>query len=195
MLKGYAQNGIFSNGFSFFCRMVEDGFQPVVYNFTYLLKGIGEMGHFGLGRQVHGLMIVNGHDGDVYAMTCVMNIYAKCGLVDESYKVFVRLSERDLISWNTIVAGYVKNGFGGKAIELVVKMVRDGLRPDQVTLVSVLPGVGNVGDLRVGKVIHGYVLRSGYEGHRNVATALVDMYLKCGSLSTGLCVVTNGRWL
>ena len=131
MLKGYAQNGIFSNGFSFFCRMVEDGVQPVVYNFTYLLKGIGEMGHFGLGRQVHGLMIVNGHDGDVYAMTCVMNMYSKCGLVDEAYKVFVRLSERDLISWNTIVAGYVKNGFGGKAIELV----------------------GNVGDLGVGKVI------------------------------------------
>ena len=44
-------------------------------------------------------------------------------------------------------------------------------------------------------MIHGYVLRSGYEGHGNVATALVDMYLKCGSLSTGLCVVTNGRWL
>nr|GEV73708.1 pentatricopeptide repeat-containing protein At1g11290, chloroplastic [Tanacetum cinerariifolium] len=185
MLKGYAQNGIFSNGFSFFCRMMEDGVQPVVYNFTYLLKGIGEMGDFGLGRQVHGLTIVSGHDGDVYAMTCVVNMYAKCGLVDEAYKVFVRLSERDLISWNTIVAGYVKNGFGGKAVELVGRMVRDGLRPDQVTIVSVLPGVGHVGDLRVGKVMHGYVLRSGYEGYGNVATALVDMYLKCGSLSTG----------
>nr|GEW89014.1 pentatricopeptide repeat-containing protein At1g11290, chloroplastic-like [Tanacetum cinerariifolium] len=167
---GYAQNGNFSNGFSFFCRMMEDRVQPVVYNFTYLLKGIGEMGDFGLGRQVHGLMIVNGHDDDVYAMTCVVNMYARCGLVDEAYKVFVRLFERDLISWNTIVAGYVKNGFGGKAVE---------------TIASFLPGVGNVGDLRAGKAIHGYVLRSGYEGHGNVTPALVNMYLKCGSLSTG----------
>uniref|UniRef100_A0A251UIS6 Putative DYW domain-containing protein n=1 Tax=Helianthus annuus TaxID=4232 RepID=A0A251UIS6_HELAN len=83
--------------------------------------------------------------------------------------------------------GLCSNGFAGRAIELVAQMLSEGLRPDPVTVISILPAVGNVGDLRVGKSIHGYVFKSGYERHGNVATALVDMYLKCGCLSTGRC--------
>ncbi|KAJ0914889.1 putative aminoacyl-tRNA synthetase, class Ic, tetratricopeptide-like helical domain superfamily [Helianthus annuus] len=185
MLKGYAQNSSISDGFSFFCRMVEDGVQPVVYNFTYLLKGCGENNYVREGKEVHAHVILNGHEGDIYVMTCVVNMYAKCKLVEDAYKVFVRLPERDLVCWNTIIAGYAQNGFAGRAIELVAQMLSEGLRPDPVTVISILPAVGNVGDLRVGKSIHGYVFKSGYERHGNVATALVDMYLKCGCLSTG----------
>nr|XP_043607330.1 pentatricopeptide repeat-containing protein At1g11290, chloroplastic [Erigeron canadensis] len=185
ILKGYAQNRNFFDGLSFFRRMVEDGVTPVVYNFTYLLKGIGENGLVKIGKMVHGLIVLNGHQEDVYAMTCVVNMYAKCGFIDDAYNVFVKLSERDLVSWNTIVAGYAQNGFAGRAMELVMEMGCEGLRPDQVTVISVLPAVGNVGDLRIGKAIHGYVFRSGFEHHGNVCTALVDMYLKCGSLRTG----------
>ncbi|KAJ0703727.1 putative tetratricopeptide-like helical domain superfamily [Helianthus annuus] len=150
MPKGYAQNSSISDGFSFFCRMLEDGVQPVVYNFTYLLKGCGENNYVREGKEVHAQVILNGHEGDVYVMTCVVNMYAKCRLVEDAYK-----------------------------------MLSEGLRPDPVTVISILPAVGNVGDLRVGKAIHGYVFKSGYERHGNVATALVDMYLKCGCLSTG----------
>ncbi|KAL8254362.1 hypothetical protein R6Q59_032583 [Mikania micrantha] len=185
MLKGYAQNSSIFDGFSFFCRMMEDGVQPVVFNFTYLLKGCGENSLIRKGKEVHAQMILNGHEGDVYAMTCVVNMYAKCGLIDDAYKVFVRLPERDLVCWNTIIAGYAQNGFAGRSIELISQMQNEGLKPDIVTIISILPAVGNLGQLRVGKSVHGYVFRSGYEHLGNVATALVDMYLKCGSLRTG----------
>ncbi|KAF5801805.1 putative tetratricopeptide-like helical domain superfamily, DYW domain-containing protein [Helianthus annuus] len=142
MLKGYAQNSSISDGFSFFCRMVEDGVE---------------------GKEVHAQVILNGHVGDVYVMTCRFGVleYDNCGLCSKWF------------------------GFAGRAIELVAQMLSEGLRPDPVTVISILPAVGNVGDLRVGKSIHGYVFKSGYERHGNVATALVDMYLKCGCLSTG----------
>ncbi|XP_071693118.1 pentatricopeptide repeat-containing protein At1g11290, chloroplastic [Rutidosis leptorrhynchoides] len=185
MLKGFAQNSDFSNGVSFFIRMMEDGVLPVVYNYTYMLKGCGESGDDKMGKVIHGQMILNGHVNDVFAMTCVVNMYAKCGLINDAHKVFVRLPERDLVCWNTIVAGYAQNGFSGRAIELVLQMQSEGLRPDVVTIVSVLPAIANVGDLRAGKSIHGFVFRSGYAHNGNVSTALVNMYLKCGSLSTG----------
>ncbi|KAI3787217.1 hypothetical protein L1987_41544 [Smallanthus sonchifolius] len=191
LLKGYAQNSSIFDGFSFFCRMMEDGVQPVVYNFTYLLKGCGENSLIREGKEVHALMILNGHEGDVYAMTCVVNMYAKCRLIDDAHKVFVKLPERDLVCWNTIIAGYAQNGFAGRSVELVSQMQSEGLRPDPVTIISILPAVGNLGYLRVGKVIHGYVLRSGYDRLGNVATALVDMYLKCGSLSPGRVIFDN----
>ncbi|KAK1408660.1 hypothetical protein QVD17_40630 [Tagetes erecta] len=185
MLKGYAQSSSIFDGFLFFCRMIDVGVQPVVFNFTYLLKGCGENLLVREGKQVHAQVILNGYEGDVYVMTCVVNMYAKCRLIDDAYKVFVKMPERDLVCWNTIIAGYAQNGFAERSVELVSQMVSEGLRPDQVTVISILPAVGNLGCLRVGKSIHGYVLRSGYERHGNVATALVDMYLKCGCLSTG----------
>ncbi|KAI3694241.1 hypothetical protein L1987_77203 [Smallanthus sonchifolius] len=184
MLKGYAQNSSIFDGFSFFCRMMEDGVH-VVYNFTYLLKGCGENSLIREGKEVHAQMILNGHEGNVYAMTCVVNMYDKCRLIDDAHKVFVKLPERDLVCWNTIIAGYAQNGFAGRSVELVSQMQCEGLRSDPVTIISILPAVGNLGYLRAGKAIHGYVLRSGYDRLGNVATALVDMYLKCGSLSTG----------
>ncbi|KAJ0779813.1 putative aminoacyl-tRNA synthetase, class Ic, tetratricopeptide-like helical domain superfamily [Helianthus annuus] len=150
-----------------------------------MLKGYAQNNYVREGKEVHAQVILNGHEGDIYVMTCVVNMYAKCKLVEDAYKVFVRLPERDLVCWNTIIAGYAQNGFAGRAIELVAQMLSEGLRPDPVTVISILPAVGNVGDLRVGKSIHGYVFKSGYERHGNVATALVDMYLKCGCLSTG----------
>ncbi|KAJ0914877.1 putative tetratricopeptide-like helical domain superfamily [Helianthus annuus] len=165
MLKGYAQNSSISDGFSFFCRMVEDGVQPVVYNFTYLLKGCGENNYVREGKEVHAHVILNGHEGDIYVMTCIAG--ERFGVLEYDN------------------CGYAQNGFAGRAIELVAQMLSEGLRPDPVTVISILPAVGNVGDLRVGKSIHGYVFKSGYERHGNVATALVDMYLKCGCLSTG----------
>ncbi|KAI3698425.1 hypothetical protein L2E82_41962 [Cichorium intybus] len=69
MLKGYAQNSSIFDGLSFFCRMMEDGVQPVVYNFTYLLKGCGENALVRNGKEVHAQLILNGHQDDVYAMT------------------------------------------------------------------------------------------------------------------------------
>ncbi|XP_023768602.1 pentatricopeptide repeat-containing protein At1g11290, chloroplastic [Lactuca sativa] len=183
MLKGYAQNSSIFDGLSFYCRMIEDGVQPVVYNFTYLLKGCGENCLVKNGKQVHAQLILNGHEGDVYAMTCVVNMYAKCRLIDDAHKVFVRLPERDLVSWNTIIAGYAQNGFAGRAIELVSQMQDEQLKPDPITIISVLPAVGNLGYSTIGKSIHGYIFRSGYERLSNVLTALLDMYLKCGSLS------------
>ncbi|XP_076938532.1 pentatricopeptide repeat-containing protein At1g11290, chloroplastic-like [Bidens hawaiensis] len=193
MLKGYAQNSYIFDGFSFFCRMMDDGVQPVVYNFTNLLKACGENSLVSKGKKVHAMMIVHGHQGDVYAMTCVVNMYAKCRLIDDAYKVFVKLPERDVVSWNTIIAGYAQNGFAGRSLELVSQMLSEGLRPDPVTVISVLPAIGNLGYLRVGKSVHGYVLKSGYDRHANVATALVDMYTKCGCLSMGRVIFDKMR--
>ncbi|KAM7472603.1 hypothetical protein LguiA_010786 [Lonicera macranthoides] len=184
MLKGYAQNCNLYDGLSFFCRMLVDGVRPVVYNFTYLLKVCGDNGDLRRGKVIHGQLIVNGFASNLFAMTGVVNMYAKCKLIEEAYKMFDRTPERDLVSWNTIIAGYAQNGLPRRAMELVSRMHKDGLRPDSITIVSMLPASANIGCLRVGKSIHCYVLRSGFESLVNVSTALVDMYSKCRLVGT-----------
>ncbi|KAI4323600.1 hypothetical protein L6164_023193 [Bauhinia variegata] len=178
MLKGHAKNSTVDDAFSFIVRMM---YRPVVYDFNYLLQLCGENLDLKRGKQIHGLLITNGFDSNMFAMTAVVKLYAKCGQIDEAYKMFERMPQKDLVSWTTIVAGYAQNGLAKKAIKLVSRMQEVGQKPDSITLVSVLPAVADIKSLRIGKSIHGYALRAGFESEVNLSSALVDMYFKCGS--------------
>ncbi|KAH0912680.1 hypothetical protein HID58_036001 [Brassica napus] len=184
MLKGYAKVPDLDKAVSFFVRMRCDDVEPVVYNFTYLLKACGDEAELGVGKEVHGLLVKSGFSLDLFAMTGLENMYAKCRQVHEARKVFDRMPERDLVSWNTMVSGYSQNGLARMALEMVALMCEENLKPSFITVVSVLPAVSALGLIRIGKEIHGYAMRAGFDSLVNVSTALVDMYAKCGSLRT-----------
>lgn len=95
MLKGYAKNSSLNNAVSFFCRMKYDEVEPVVYNFTYLLKVCGDNTDLRSGKEIHGQLITSGHSSNLFAMTGVVNLYAKCRQIDEAYKMFDRMPEKD----------------------------------------------------------------------------------------------------
>lgn len=185
LLKGYAKYSSLHEALLFFVRMKVDNVKPVVYNFTYLLKVCGDKGELRRGKEIHGQLIKNGFSSNVFAMTGVVNLYAKCRQVEEACKMFDRMPERDLVSWNTIISGFAQNGLAKLALGLVVKMQEEGQRPDSVTLVSILPSVADMGLVKIGRSVHGYVLRAGFEGLVNVNTALVDMYSKCRYIGIG----------
>ena len=184
MLKGYAKNSSLHNAMSFFVRMKCDDVKPVVYNFTYLLKVCGDNADLRRGKEIHGQVITNGFSSNVFAMTGVVNLYAKCRQIDDAYKMFDRMPERDLVCWNTIIAGFAQNGLARVALDLVLRMQEEGQKPDSITVVTVLPAAANIGSWRIGKLIHGYAIRAGFELLVNISTALVDMYSKCGSVGT-----------
>ncbi|KAH0981425.1 hypothetical protein GBA52_008602 [Prunus armeniaca] len=184
LLKGYAKNSSLSDAMSFFCRMKSDGVRPVVYNFTYLLKVCGDNADLRRGKEIHAHLISSGFATNLFAMTAVVNMYAKCRQINEAYKMFDRMPERDLVSWNTIIAGYAQNGLAKIALELVIRMQEEGQKPDSITLVTLLPAVADYGSLIIGKSIHAYVLRASFESLVNISTALLDMYSKCGSVGT-----------
>lgn len=184
MLKGYAKNSSLHNSVSFFVRMKCDDVKPVVYNFTYLLKVCGDNADLRRGKEIHGQVITNGFSSNVFAMTGVVNLYAKCRQIEDAYKMFDRMPERDLVCWNTIIAGFAQNGLAKMALDLVLRMQGEGQKPDSITVVTVLPAAANIGSWRIGKLIHGYAIRAGFELLVNISTALVDMYSKCGSVGT-----------
>ncbi|CAN1174351.1 Pentatricopeptide repeat-containing protein At1g11290, chloroplastic [Linum perenne] len=184
MLKGYINHSSMDTAFSFFTRMRHDGVVPVVYNFAYLLKLCGDNLDLKRGKEIHGLLITSGFSWNLFATTGVVHLYAKCRQVDSAHKMFERMPERDLVSWNTIVSGYAQNGVARVALELIPKMFEGGQRPDSITIVSVLPAAADFGSLKIGKSIHGYAIRAGFDGLVNVSTAFVDMYSKCKDVGT-----------
>ncbi|KAM7263269.1 hypothetical protein ACFE04_000952 [Oxalis oulophora] len=184
LLKGYARSCSLDKALTFLCRMRLDGIKPVVYNFTYLLKVCGDNCDLRRGKEIHAQLLTNGFSSNLFAMTGVVNVYAKCREVHEAYKMFDRMPVRDSVSWNTIISGYAQNGFAKIALELFVRMQEEWVKPDAVTMISILPAVADMGLLSVGKTIHGYVIRAGFESLVNVSTAIVDMYCKCKMVET-----------
>ena len=103
-------------------------------------------------------------------------MYAKCGVVSFAHKLFARMRKRDIESWNAIIAGYSQNGYLNEALAFLNEMKIQGIKPNSMTMISILPACANFIALQQGKQIHGYAIRSGFESDVVVGNALVDMW-------------------
>lgn len=108
---------------------------------------------------VHGFVVKRGFEGDVGVGNTLMDAYAKCGEVGVSRMVFDVMNEKDVISWNSMIAVYAQNGMSAEALELFFHMVRDaGVEYNAVTLSAALLACAHSGSLQAGKCLHDQVL-------------------------------------
>lgn len=113
---------------------------------------------------------------------------AKCGNVDSAREVFDEMPEKNVVSWTGMISGYAQNGYFYETLALFEEMCFAQVRPNDVTLVSVLSACANLGALGLGKRIHGFLDGNGYGLNRFVGSALIDMYSKCGMVRDALLV-------
>ncbi|XP_072957396.1 putative pentatricopeptide repeat-containing protein At5g40405 [Typha angustifolia] len=125
---------------------------------------------------------------DTISWNTLISAYGKNGDLGTARELFDEMPERNLVSWSAMIDGYVKNGDFVKALRLFGEMQGERLRPDVVTLVSILKACAQLGALDQGKWVHLYVRRNGIgrEGNVVLETALVDMYCKCGCIHEAL---------
>ncbi|XP_021822140.1 pentatricopeptide repeat-containing protein At5g66520-like [Prunus avium] len=111
--------------------------------------------------------------------------YSRSGDVEKARLVFEEMPLRDVASWSALITAYVNNGNQECGLSVFRDMVMDGgIKPDQVTAGSVLSGCAHLGHLGllVGKSVHGFMVKNGWELNVEIGTVLVDMYAKCGFL-------------
>ncbi|XP_057826943.1 pentatricopeptide repeat-containing protein At4g21065 [Cryptomeria japonica] len=113
----------------------------------------------------------------------LINLYAKCGSLVYSRKVFDHMEERDNVSWNTIIAAYRRHGYPHEAVKLFHQMQRTRLQPNQFTSASVLPACAKIGALEEAMAIHQSIRDRGILSNVIVATSLADMFVKCGNIN------------
>ncbi|KAF9589843.1 hypothetical protein IFM89_028778 [Coptis chinensis] len=125
---------------------------------------------------------------DLISWNSMISAYGKSGQVELGRELFERMPERSLVSWGAMIDGYVVSGGFSEALSLFDDMQVSGLKPDAMTLVSVLKASCNLGALDKGKWVHRYVDENklGWEKNVVLGTALVDMYAKCGCIDVAL---------
>ncbi|KAJ7522179.1 hypothetical protein O6H91_19G086300 [Diphasiastrum complanatum] len=180
MITGYAQNGLGKEALALYEQMKQEGMQPDNVTFVLLLKACASLAGLEQGRQLHSEIIKRGFQSDVVVGRTLVNMYAKCGCTEDARELFDNTSERDVVSWNAMIAGYAQNGLGKEALALYEQMKQEGMHPDNVTLVLLLKACASLAALEQGKQLHSEIRKRGFQSDVVVGSTLVDMYAKCG---------------
>ncbi|KAJ1280312.1 hypothetical protein BS78_04G222000 [Paspalum vaginatum] len=146
------------------------------------------------GRAVHCRALAAGFGSDAYAQNALVSMYMSCGDVDAAEAMFGAMQNRTVVSWNTVIAGCVKNGRVERALEVFASMVGGGVAIDRATVVSVLPACAQAKDLHTGRAVHRLAEERGLGNYVAVKNALIDMYGKCGSLEDARRVFSDGNY-
>lgn len=181
IIAAYVREGRYDDAIGLFDEMQSKGVRPDIYTVTSIVHACACSMALDKGRDVHSYIIKNGMGSSLPVANALMNMYAKCGSMEEARLVFSQIIAKDIVSWNTMIGGYSQNSLPNEALEIFLDMQKQ-LKPDDITMACVLPACVGLGALDKGREIHGHILRRGYFSDLHVACALVDMYAKCGLL-------------
>ncbi|XXG86029.1 hypothetical protein AAC387_Pa11g1013 [Persea americana] len=160
--------------------MLEAGVRPNASTFPSVVGSCANLLNPQLGEETHAHILRFGCESDPYVASSLVHMYAKCHRIYSARKVLDRMPERSVVSWTCLIQCYAQVGRSAEAVEMFEQMqLRDGLRPNSITLVSLIPACLNSGD---GECVHACVIKLGMDSDSLVATSLLDMYLKCGAV-------------
>lgn len=130
---------------------------------------------------------------NIVVSTAMITGYSKAGHIESARMVFDQLTEKDLICWSAMISAYVDGGQPQKALQLFDKMLTSGVKPDQITMLSVISACANLGALDNAVKVQSYVNENRFSGVLPVNNALIDMYAKCGELDRAKQVFARMR--
>lgn len=172
IVTAYMQASDVNTAFELFGKMTKRyGLSPDAVSLVNILPACASLGATLQGKEAHGFAIRSGLVDDVFVGNAVVDMYAKCGKMEEASKVFERMRFKDVVSWNAMVTGYSQTGRFEDALSLFEKMREENVKLDVVTWTA---------------VIAGYAQR----GHGCEALDVFRQMCKCGSRPNAVTLVS-----
>ena len=184
LISGYAQHGVNEKALSCFQKMREEGLAPDAITFVCILKSCSSMGNIEMGEEICAEICKTGLlRKDMLLQTALVDMYAKCGMIEKSRQMFDEPPKRSIESWNALISGYINHGLINEALEGFAQMRAEGLSSDPVTFLCILKACGLAQSLSLGEVIHVEIMKQNLlERDVILGNALIDMYVKCSML-------------
>ncbi|KAH6795066.1 hypothetical protein C2S52_005543 [Perilla frutescens var. hirtella] len=181
MITGYEKAGLEKKCIILFRQMQHQGIQSDLSSLLSVISSCSRLGAISFGRSIHCCMVKNLMSEKVTIVNSLINMYGKCGKLTEAERLFYH-TKQDITTWNSLISSYAGNGKCLKAISLFDIMISRGLKPNTATLAILLSACAQIASLEKGKKIHDYIIEEGFGYEVSIATALVDMYAKCGQI-------------
>ncbi|KAJ0987985.1 hypothetical protein J5N97_006341 [Dioscorea zingiberensis] len=183
MIKSFTKDRQPEKAILLFKRMRKAGMSPDNFTFPLVFKALGELRTMAEGRKVHGFTVKTGFEFDPFVRSSLMDMYAEMGAIEATRALFDEMPERSVVSWNVLIASYIKCRKFEDAITAFLRMEKSGVELNEATLVTTLSACVSLGDLEMGKKVHGFMENRGIKGSIPLNNALLDMYTKCGCMS------------
>ncbi|GLT84822.1 hypothetical protein SLE2022_030340 [Rubroshorea leprosula] len=160
-------------------RLVKSGFEADCFASTALLDMYAKLRMLEWARRVFDEMSVR----NLPTWNAVLSGYSRSGDMKGSLELFESMQERNVVSWTAMISGYSQNGQYREALDMFLRMEKEkGVKPNEVTIASVLPACANLGALEVGEKIEGYARANGLFQNLYVSNCVLEMYARCGKI-------------
>lgn len=179
LLSACSRDGLVKEGEQVHGRAFVNGFCSNLYvgtNLINLYAGTGSLGMCSAWKVFDEMP-----DGNVVSWNSILLGYIRSGDANGANEVFDKMPERNVVSWTTMIAGCVQKGRCKQALSLFHQMQRAVVQFDQVALVAALSACARLGNLRMGKWIHSYIVQFFPNPLLvSLSNALINMYASCG---------------
>ncbi|PIM99391.1 hypothetical protein CDL12_28117 [Handroanthus impetiginosus] len=189
LIAGYTQNGDNEEALGLFLLLKRESIWPTHYTFGNLLNACANLSDLKLGRQAHthvlkhGFRFQHGPESDVFVGNSLIDMYMKCGSVEDGRRVFRNMAERDNVSFNAMIVGYAQNGHATEALQLFKEMLESGEKPDHVTMIGVLCSCSHAGLVEEGRRYFESMSKEyGLKPQKDHYTCMVDLLGRAGRL-------------
>ncbi|CAA7407756.1 unnamed protein product [Spirodela intermedia] len=186
IIAALEQNGRYEEALSHYNQMLRHGFFPDEFTFGSALKACASLQSLHGGEKIHGRVVKAGRGLDPFLGSALVDMYCKCGLLEEALQLHDRLEEQTNVSWNAVISGFSLQRRTEEAQMLFSSMLDLGLKPDSFTYATVLDICANLAIAGLGKQVHGQIAKRRLERDLFVSSTVVDMYSKCGNMEDSL---------
>ncbi|XP_031288207.1 pentatricopeptide repeat-containing protein At3g26630, chloroplastic-like [Pistacia vera] len=138
MINAYVRNQQPQEAFELFWRMQLDNVRPNEFTLVSLLQACTDLGSLKLGSWIHDFALKNGFELGVFLGTALIDMYSKCGSLEDARKVFDKMQIKNLATWNSMITSLGVHGHGEEALALFAQMENTNVQPDAITFVGVL---------------------------------------------------------
>ncbi|KAF7025377.1 hypothetical protein CFC21_037563 [Triticum aestivum] len=146
-----------------------------------------------LGKGIHACSIKTLYDAEPRVCGALLDMYAKCGGIEDARLAFEMVPHDDVILWSFMISLYAQSNQNEQAFELFIKMMRSSVVPNEFSLSSVLQACANMPLLDLGEQIHSNAIKIGHESELFVGNALMDLYAKCSDMESSLKIFSSLR--
>ncbi|KZV48460.1 pentatricopeptide repeat-containing protein [Dorcoceras hygrometricum] len=184
MIRGYVHHDEILFALNSFNKMATDvGIEADGQTMVSILKGCTNLGDIRLGKSFHGFSLLRGLNYDLFVGNALVDFYCNCTDVASAIRVFSEMYHKNLVTWNSLLCGFVHNEMYPEAFTLFSSMEKSGFVADEVTLVNLIQSCKVVGVLRQCNLIHSKVIQQGFQSNEFAMNSLIDAYGKCNQIN------------
>lgn len=191
MMSGLVRVGLYGDVMFLFREMQGFGVRPSGFLVSSLITACDRSGYmFNEGIQVHGFVVKVGLLCDVFVGTCLLHFYAAYKRVFDEQRLFEEMPERNVVSWTSLMFGYLDNGDLENVIYLFQEMRKEGITCSENTFATIITACSLLEDQVLGLTILCLVVKSGFENKVSVANSLISMFGSLGRLKEACYVLS-----